>query len=66
MVDYCVEACGDSSRHHLAACCLNVDTVDVRYEVKALDCIHDVKGAVVMHERRWIGDCTGLWQSYRL
>ena len=25
--------------------------VHVSYEVKALDCIHDVKGVVVMHEK---------------
>ena len=46
-----MEACDDSSRHHLAACCPNVDTVDVSYEVKDLNCVHDVKGVVVMYER---------------
>ena len=39
----------------MAACCPNVDAVDVSYEVEALGCIHDLKGEVVMHERRRIG-----------
>ena len=55
VVDHSVDACCDSSRHHLAACCPNVDAVDVSYEVEALGCIHDLKGEVVMHERRRIG-----------
>ena len=46
-----MEACGDSSRHHLAACCPNVGAVYVSYEVKDLNYVHDVKGAVAMHER---------------
>ena len=53
MVDHSVDACCDSSRHHLAACCPNAVAADASYEVEALDCIHDVKGAVVMHERGW-------------
>ena len=44
VVDHSVDACCDSLRHHLAACCPNVDAVDVSYEVGALDCIHDAKG----------------------
>ena len=35
----------------MAACCPNVGAVDVSYEVKDLNCVHDVKGAVAMHER---------------
>ena len=35
----------------MAACCPNVDTVDVSYEVKDLNCVRDVKGVVVMYER---------------
>ena len=55
VVDHSVDACCDSLRRHLAACCPNVDAVDVSYEVEALGCIHDLKGEVVMHERRRIG-----------
>ena len=46
VVDHGVEVCCDSSRHHLGRL-----VVHVSYEVEALNCFHDVKGAVVMHEK---------------